>query len=60
MKILLSTEEGYPKDKTPGSKKKHSEKKYFLTFTGPDAPVKAIKALKQMHGITDDQIKEPS
>jgi antitoxin component HigA of HigAB toxin-antitoxin module len=58
MKIYLSTEEGYSKDKNPESRKRYQDKKYFLHFTGDDAPVKAVRALIQKYGITRDQIAE--
>lgn len=52
MKILLSTEEGYSKDKTPGSRKRMDGRKLVFTFSGNDAPLKAARAIIQKYGIT--------
>lgn len=56
MKMLLTTEEGFPKDKTPKSKKKFNDGKTFLTFSGNDAPLKMVKTLMKKYGISRDQI----
>jgi hypothetical protein len=61
MKMLLSTQEGYPKDRTDQNKKKFREKQnnnFHIHFSGNDAPVKMVKALMQKFGITPDQLKE--
>jgi hypothetical protein len=58
MKILLSTEEGYTKDKTRANRKRKEGAKMFLHFSGDDAPVKAVRALIQKYGVTLEQIRE--
>jgi hypothetical protein len=58
MKILLSTFEGWPKDKKPENKKKFEDKRNYLTFSGADAPVKAARALIQKYGITPEELQE--
>lgn len=62
MKILLSTYEGYPKDRSVQNKKKFLDKNGvlyrngFLHFSGNDAPVKAAKALIEKYGITPEEL----
>ena len=60
MKILLSTSEGYMKNNTLESKRKLKSKMIAFTFSGPDAPVKAARALIQKYGITPEELKEDS
>jgi hypothetical protein len=54
--ILLSTIEGYPKDNTIQSKKRNKDRNIHFTFTGPDAPTKAVKAIMQKYGIQKEEL----
>jgi len=54
--VTLSTVEGYPKDKTPSAKKRFSSKPLHFSFSGDDAPLKAVKALMQKYGIEVDDL----
>lgn len=56
MKILLSTVEGYRKDNTLQSKKRFEGRPIHLTFTGNDAPVKAVRAMMEKYGITKEDL----
>lgn len=61
MKMLLSTQEGYPKDHTDHSKKRHHEKQknnFHIHFSGDDAPIKMAKAIIQKFGIPLDKLKD--
>lgn len=55
-KIILSTVEGYRKDNTVESKRRFSNHFLHFSFTGNDAPKKAIRALMEKFGITKDEI----
>ena len=56
MKIHLTTEEGYPKDKAPGNPRHHRERAFHLVVTGDDAPVKAVQAIMQKYGVTKEEL----
>jgi hypothetical protein len=56
MKILLTTKEGYSKDRTPQNKKRFMKDEQFLVFNGDDAPIKAVKALCEKYGIKPEHI----
>lgn len=56
MKILLTTIEGYRKDNTLESKKKHADRPFRLNFNGTDAPLKAVRAMMQKFGITKEDL----
>jgi len=58
MRIFLTTEEGYPKNNSAEGRKRVQGRKYFLQFSGNDAPIKAVRALIQKYGITYDQLGE--
>jgi hypothetical protein len=55
-KIELSTSEGYRKDKSPESKKRHRDRAIHLTFSGNDAPIKAIHAMMQKFGVRKEEL----
>ena len=56
MKILLSTSEGFPKDKKAINKKRFSNKPIYFLFNGDDAPIKAVRAIMQKYGITKEEL----
>jgi hypothetical protein len=56
VRIELSTSEGYRKDKSPESKKRYRDRSIRLTFSGNDAPVKAIHAMMQKFGISKEEL----
>ncbi len=55
-RILISTVEGYRKDNTSHSKKRFENRPIHLTFTGNDAPAKAVVALMQKYGIRKEDL----
>ena len=57
MKVLLTTQEGWMRNKTHKSKEENKKKNMYLVFSGDDAPIKAVRALIQKYGITPEEIQ---